>query len=348
MYNNSELSKNLIEAWKRYINRTNTDEDIALIFDSIKDKVYNREFKEVFNEAWDKAMNELPSTSEERKEIYRQEFAHYFAEYENRQRMLKRQANQKRSQTTTSRFLKIFYRVAAVFLLCLMIPVAYLYLKPKTEQSVVRYVETFTRRGEIKTVLLPDRTEVTLNAGSRIKYPENFTDDERSIELYGEAVFNVTSDPTRPFTVKTENMNVKVVGTVFNVKAYSDDLVSSVSVVSGKVEVGLNDGKVMLEPNRQLKMDKATGNIETMTIDAGNYLSWMNGKLYFYRTPIREVVNILNRHYPDIDVVLAAGEYANVISGEHDNMNAEELLKHIVDVSGLKCKKTGKKYTLFN
>jgi len=105
----------------------------------------------------------------------------------------------------------------------------------------------------------------------------------------------------------------------------------------------------MLEQNQQAKMDKSTGKFEKMTIDAGKYLSWTNGVLYFNRTPIREVVNMLNRHYPQVDIELTEGEYSGIlISGEHENVyTAEEILKSIVYITGLKCK-TGSKYTLSN
>jgi len=74
---------------------------------------------------------------------------------------------------------------------------------------------------------------------------------------------------------------------------------------------------------------------------------WTNGALYFHRTPIQEVVNILNRHYPQVVIVLAEGEYSNLITGEYENVNsAEEMLKSILYITGLKCKKTGNKYTL--
>ena len=175
--NKYPLRKDLIEAWNRYVNKTNTGDDIALILDSIRDDDYIQEFIEVFNETWDKSMNELPPTPEERKEIYRKEFALFLAEYEKKQ---------KTQRNTYSRFRKIWYAAAAVLLLGLLIPAIFLYVKPKTEQTLIQYVEEVTQRGEIRNIILPDQTEVTLNAGSLLKYPAVFTGDERSVELYGE------------------------------------------------------------------------------------------------------------------------------------------------------------------
>ena len=357
MVENHILRKDLIEAWERYMNGSYTCDDLAFILDSIDDENI-QEFNEVAQRELDKAKINMQPTPEE-KEVYQKEFAQFFAEYQNRQKTQQMQQIQivcdepfrVPSQNKIARFIKTWYAAAAaILLLGLLTPFVYLYVKPKTEQISILYVEESTQRGEIKTVLLPDQTKVTLNVGSSIKYPANFTGAERSVELYGEALFDVTSDPARPFTVKTENLNIRVVGTVFDVKEYTDDLTASVSVASGKVEVSMANEKVMLEKNRHVKMEKATGNIETMSIDADNYLSWTDGTLYFNRTPIREVVNMLNRHYPQADIELADGEYHNTLTGKYNkDYRMENYLKGISYSTGLKYKKTGvNKYVLFN
>ena len=338
------LKKDLIKAWERYFNDTYTRDDLAIVLDSIKNDDHIEEIKKVFNTEWNSYA--LPPTSEDRKEIYRKKAAQLLAEHQSIQQMQQRQIS---SRYNIVRFRKIWYAAAAAILLGLLIPAAYLYMKPKAEQTTVQYVEMDAQRGEIKTVVLSDQTKVTLNSGSRIVYPAIFTGAERSVELYGEALFDVTSDPARPFIVKTENMNIKVLGTVFDVKEYADDLTASVSVASGKVEVGLEKGKVMLTQNQQVKMDKATRNIETKNIESGNYLSWIDGALYFNRTPIREVVNMLNRLYPQVDIELEEGEYSNTITGEYNkDYQMENYLKGISYTTGLKYKKTGSKYTLYN
>ena len=333
------LRSDLIEAWSRLVEQTCTSEDITLLLDSLKGDGHLQEFDAVFDRVRNDALANKPQLTKRQKKAYRKEAYQLIAEYERKRGVV--------LSPVVGRFRKIWYAAAAVLLLGLLIPAAYMYMKPKTEQTI-QYVEELTERGEIKTVFLPDRTEVTLNVGSRIKYPAVFTGNERLVELTGEALFHVSSDPLRPFIVKTENMSIKVVGTVFDVKEYADDLTASVFVSSGKVEVGLADEKIMLGQNQQLRMDKATGEFEKMIIDAGNFLSWTNGTLYFHRTPIREVVNILNRHYSQVDFELAEGEYFNLITGKYDKANPEDILKAIVYTTGLKCKRTGQnQYTLY-
>ena len=345
MDKNHIVRKDLIEAWERFTNKSCTLEDYTIIFDSIMDDDGLQSFDEVAGRIWDNAMNNLPPTPEERKEIYRKQAAQFLAEYENRQAT---QSMPVPSRTKKVRFRKIFYAAAAILILGLLTPAVYLYMKSNIEQTV-QYIEKVTPRGEIMTFLLPDLTEVTLNAGSRIVFPAIYSGSERSVELYGEALFDVTSNPDRPFIVKTENMKITVKGTVFNVKDYNDDVISSVSVASGKVEVDLAKDIIMLDPNQQLKMEKNTGNFKRINVDANKLMLWTNGTLYFHRTPIHEVVNILNRHYPQIYIVLDEGEYSNLISGEYENIYpVEEILKSILYITGLKCKKTGNVYTLIN
>ena len=345
--------KDLREAWSRFLDNSYTCEDLSLILDSLKEDGEFREFYEASDRAWDMAISDMPSETEERKEAYRREAAQLLAEYENKQQLRMKPiacGDPFRVHSRKSgRIRKIFYAAAAAaIMLGVLIPAARHYLKPKTEQAaVVQYVEAVTHRGEIKTVVLHDNTKVTLNAESRIIYPAIFTGAERSVELSGEALFEVVSDPDKPFTVTTENMKISVLGTVFCVKEYANDGLVTVSVASGKVEVDLAGGKALLEKNQQVKMNKTTEDFEKWTIDVDKYLSWTDGTLYFHRTPLREVVNMLNRHYPQVEIELAEGEYPNLISGEHDNRRVEAVLTSIVYTTGLKCKIKGNKYTLY-
>jgi len=341
MDKNQTLRKDLIEAWERYVDDSYTCDDLALILDSTMNDEYIQEFKEVADRKWEKSMNNMQPTPEE-KEIYRKKFAQFFTEYERKSKNAIIQESK-----TIVRFRKVWYAAAAALLLAILIPAAYQHWKPKIEQFDVQYIEVMTQRGEIRNIVLPDQTMVTLNAESRLIYPDHFTDYERSVELHGEALFEVVSDHARPFMVKTKNMNIRVLGTVFDVKEYEVDVTSSVSVATGKVEVGLADGKVMLEQNQQVKMNKTTGNFEKLTIDAGNFLSWTNGILYFDRTPIREVVNILNRYYPQTKIELVEGEFSNMISGEYDNKLVEVVLTSICYSTKLKCTKQGNQYVLY-
>ena len=343
MEKNNAVEKDLKEVWKRLADNAYTHDDLAVILDSVKDDAHFPQFAEVWERVRLETIANTPPLNREQQEAYRQKVAQIISESERFPKIrLVTDSSRK-----TGRIRKIAYAAAAAILLGLLIPTAYYYWKPKTEQASVQYIEETTLRGEIKTFVLPDNTKITLNAESRLVFPEQFTADERAVELHGEALFEVTSDPKRTFTVKNESMNIRVLGTVFDVKAYPDDMLATVSVVSGKVKVDFAEGKALLETNQQVKINKTTGNFEKTDIDAQKYLLWKDGTLYFQRTPLREVINMLNRHYPQVEIELAEGDYPNLISGEHDNKRVEAVLTSIVYSTGLTCEKQGTKYVIY-
>jgi len=331
--------KDIVEAWNRFVNRDYTIEDVSLIIDSVRSDDHFQEFKEVSDRIWNEALVSNPTLTEEGKEAYRNEIAQLIANYENRQ-----QAPATIPLKSAGKRRRWLYAAAAAILLCILIPTAILFQKPKADN----YIIAVTKRGEISYIDLPDQTKVTLNAGSTLKYPENFSGAERTVELSGEALFDVTSNPSHPFSVKTDNMNIRVLGTVFNVSVYRDDASSTVSVISGKVEVDVANSKILLEKNQQVKMNNVTHNFEKLSIDTDKYLAWLDGKLYFDRTSIKDVVNILNRQYPQSEIVLAEGDYSNYsFSGIHDNKRLESVLHSIIFSTGLQCKKQENKYTIY-
>ena len=333
----------LIDAWNRFVDDDFTNEDLNLIRDSFNDDKILAEFHVVSDRVWNETINDTPK-SKEWIEVYRKEAAQIVAEYKY-QKMIR---SQHVLSQTIRRFRKIWYAVAAALLLGLLIPAVHLFMKPKTEQTetAVQYIEAVTGRGEIKTVVLPDQTKVTLNAESNLKYPSAFA-GERSVELQGEAIFDVTHNGL-PFTVATLDMNIKVLGTVFCIKAYPDDGLSLVTVASGKVEVKIVSENILLEKDRQLKIDKTTGNFEKHTVDAEKYMSWTDDVLFFNRTPVKEVVNMLNRSCPQMVFELAEGEYPTLISGKLHTKQLENMLDPVIHSFELKYKKTGNKIILYN
>ena len=339
MDKNQILKKDLVAAWERFMDNTYTIEDLTFLLDSVKEDEHLQELYDVLDRLWNEALGNTPPLTPEQEDIYRKEAAQALAVYQSK--------NTKQVPSRPiARFRKIWYAAAAVLLLGVLTPVSYRFLKTKTDQAAIHYIIETTGRGEIKPIILADGTKVTLNAESRLTYTDTF-DKERTVELQGEAIFEVTPDPERPFTVTTTDMKVSVLGTVFDVKAYPDDDVSEVSVASGMVEVELPGGKAQLEPNYQVKMNKTTGSFEKSKIDAEKYLSWTEGTLFFSRTPMKEVINMLNRAYPQIVFELAEGEYPDLISGKLETKNLDTMLNLYIKSIGLSYKKTGNKIILY-
>lgn len=128
-------------------------------------------------------------------------------------------------------------------------------LKPSTWQNK----STFVR--EKSAILLTDGTRITLNSKSSLRYPASFTGKTREVYLSGEAFFDVHKDHDHPFIIHTEKMNIKVLGTSFNVKSYPNDSSSETTLIKGAIEVTLDDrpsDRIILKPSEKLIVKKGT------------------------------------------------------------------------------------------
>lgn len=150
---------------------------------------------------------------------------------------------------------------------------------------------------------LPDGTIVHLNSGSRLIFPIEFCGNSRKVELIGEAFFEVKPDPSKPFIVKTKDINIKVLGTSFNLKAYPESNKISTTLVHGKVVLETDSAGVMkqlveLKPSdRAVYMDDNKSIQLSKEEDLDRFISWKDGKLVFFNDPIDEVADKLGIWY---------------------------------------------------
>ena len=168
----------------------------------------------------------------------------------------------------------------------------------QTETNLYHSLEV-PRGGEF-SFLLPDSTTVFLNAGSRLRFPDRFVPgSERIVYLSGEAYFDVKRDPRSPFLVCLEHSAVKVTGTSFNVKAYSDDTNETTTLISGTVSMGIGTTEqwIVLKPGEQGYYDATLKTLSQQTVDVNYYTAWKDGVFAFYRQPLEEVMKTLGRWY---------------------------------------------------
>jgi ferric-dicitrate binding protein FerR (iron transport regulator) len=161
-------------------------------------------------------------------------------------------------------------------------------------------------------VVLPDGTDLWLNAGSKIKYGIPFIRENRQVELTGEAFLKVTKNGKAPFVVNVGAASVKVLGTRFNVKAYPEEEQIEIALSEGSVEFSgtMVDGKkaeANLIPNDFLVLDKQTGNVRLENRNLEKYISWYQNILIFDDTPMQEVAVTLERWY-GVKVIVADPE----------------------------------------
>lgn len=207
--------------------------------------------------------------------------------------------------------------------------------------STAEYATLSTPRGGQYHVTLSDGSKVSLNAGSTLEYPLNFTGNERRVELKGEAYFEVSRDASKPFVVKTEQQEVKVLGTVFNVEAYS--IKETTTLVNGKVLVkDLNHQKeVQLSPNTQAIVHE--GKISTRAVDATDYIGWKSGMFQGEHLTLQHISKELERWY-DVDFIYPLGfkneETAFIIIKRDEKLSA--VLKTLETTYGVHFQIKGK------
>ena len=184
--------------------------------------------------------------------------------------------------------------------------------------SVSTQMSLTTPKGGTYQIALPDGSNVWLNANSTLKYPSRFDGKERVVELEGEAYFDVSQQPSAnsqqasfvPFLVKTNNQTVEVLGTEFNISAYSNDPVTKTTLVEGSVKVSAHavNASTLLKPGEQglLLHDR----IERKTVDTEAYTAWRNGLFVFNETPLEDIMLSLGRWY-DVDVVFKDDKLRN-------------------------------------
>ena len=158
-------------------------------------------------------------------------------------------------------------------------------------------VITVPQGGEYK-LILADGTQVWLNSGSSLKYPVAFVKDSRQVDLNGEAYFEVTKD-SRPFIVRTFDMDIKVLGTSFNISAYGNDDCIRTTLVEGKVIVANkhDECEYTMAPGHAWTYTRSTDKTEMTECDTELYTSWIKGIFKFRDMPLEEIMQKLNRWY---------------------------------------------------
>lgn len=151
-------------------------------------------------------------------------------------------------------------------------------------------------KGRRVDITFSDGTRMYVNAGTRVFYPAVFRKDKREIVVEGEVYLDVTKDPSRPFIVKTNGFDVKVLGTQFNICAYKEDASASVVLVDGRVEVhsGKND-KSILSPNQMIEINEKGTDIRE--VDVFEYICWKDNMMMLTDRRVGETLDRLSRYY---------------------------------------------------
>lgn len=229
-----------------------------------------------------------------------------------------------------------FRQIAAVLILFLSVSVAtfYLYNDITAPADNLFCYETFSPIGSQTKIMLPDSTIVWLNSGSSLKYNQSYGKKDRKVTLVGEGYFEVNEEKSKPFIVNADSLNITVLGTVFNIRAYNEDLNVTVNLIKGSVNVTLTKteitGSHTMKPNEKLVFNKQTKKIELGASDASRSALWTNGKLCFVDATIEQISKDLERKY-DVKIQINNEKLkSEIFSGSLNlNLSLKEVLSYI-------------------
>lgn len=185
-------------------------------------------------------------------------------------------------------------------------------------------------------VQLSDGTIVYLNAGTSLRYPVQFVKNQnRQVYLLGEAYFEVEKDKAHPFTVNTQNINVEVLGTKFNVDTYTENISTDVVLVEGKVSLykdeKTNQNQVYLKPGMKGSNIKDESKITTEEVNTDYYTAWVKGSLVFKNASFDEIIKKLERHYNVTFINRNKMLGKEIFNARFDNEPIEVVLKYFSD-----------------
>jgi len=180
---------------------------------------------------------------------------------------------------------------------------------------------------------------VWLNAGSRLFYPTSFKNKTREVTLFGEAYFEVSKNPEMPFIVKTSTMDIKVLGTIFNVSAYTEDNVVQTVLKEGSVSIrrkdaGFFENDIVIKPNQMATFNKTTSDTKIYEVDAEYYTLWTKGLISFEEIDFKRIIQKIERFY-NIKVDFSdLNKEAIRISGKLDlKRSRKEVMEYLEKVS---------------
>lgn len=193
-----------------------------------------------------------------------------------------------------------FLKYASVAAVLVFICMAGLYIFNQSEPDNSLVAET--GKGEKRVVELSDGSKVWMNEETIFEYSDFSKGNNREVKLTGEAYFEVARNMEKPFVLKTKAMDIEVLGTQFNVKAYDKDVLTVATLVEGSIKVRNDDfftenKEFILTPGQQLRFNKETKELLLNDVDCGLYIAWKEGKISFEQESFKEILFFMEQNF---------------------------------------------------
>ncbi len=240
---------------------------------------------------------------------------------------------------------RLVFRAAAILIPMLLIATLLIKLDSQVDLfATAEYDEVFVPKGEQLQIMFQDGSKVFLNSESRIRYPRKFGLSKRIVELEGEGWFTISKNKNRPFIVDLKDINVRVLGTNFDVKAYPSETHIAVALEEGSVQLdGHSFIPFTIQPGEKVIYDRSTGKYEIMHPESITTSSaWKSNVLIFSNAPLSEVISTLSRRF-DVTFIIedeAAMEYTYVLRTNHTDLSL--ILRELEKITPVRFEKQDK------
>jgi ferric-dicitrate binding protein FerR (iron transport regulator) len=208
------------------------------------------------------------------------------------------------------------------------------------------------RGGQQQEFALADGSKIWLNAASTLKYPASFNGTERTVELSGEAYFEVTGSAARPFRVKVKGAEIEVLGTHFNVRSYEEESVTKTTLIDGAVKVIRGNEALQLKPREQAEIAYTTSGVNppmqvTKGMDIDYVLSWKGGILEFRDDALYTVMQSISRCF-DVAIRYQSGIPDQRFTGNFSRKSNVQQILHQLERQNIHCAFDGKIITVMH
>ena len=216
--------------------------------------------------------------------------------------------------------------------------------RPESVRELI-YNKLLVGRGHEYMLILNDGTRVWMNSKSELSYPVAFGENVRRVRLSGEAYFEVRHGEV-PFVVRANDAEIKVYGTKFNVRAYTEKRVAAL-LVEGSIGVEYRGCNVMMRPNELCRVDNINGDISTERVDVSKYIAWTEGVFMFERDCLQDIVSELSRWY-GIEIVVESQTLQNstITAFFERSVSIDEIMTTIEQTINVKITKEEGRYVI--
>jgi len=208
--------------------------------------------------------------------------------------------------------------------------------------DIATYHTLITPKGGQFSIVLSDGTKVWLNAASSLYYPTSFANKDREVILTGEAYFEVAQQPSKPFRVRVNDIQVTVLGTSFNVSAYPEDNEFRATLVSGAVSVNYQSESIKLAPGKQASLPTGATSFKVEQVDPDIVTAWRKGLFRFDNADIKTITSQIARWY-DIEVEFRGKMPARKFMGTLSRKEPLPALLKVLEGTDVKFELNGKK-----